>query len=187
MKPADFRKVAEIFEEARHRSPDQRAVYLDQRRFAQAEPFVREALESRVEEYGEKHRRTIMFRGNLARCLCGQDRLPEALGEFDRALAAAQEVLRPDDPLYATIRVHHGKCLTALERFAEAEEQLRAGYESLRDVLGPSHERTLLAVEYLANLHDAWDRPDDAAAWRRKLSDASDSAAVSDQPSASLP
>ena len=55
-----------------------------------------------------------------------------------------------------------GHCLARMGRFAEAEPYVVGGYEGLREVQGPDHRRTRLALERVIELYEAWGRPEKA-------------------------
>ncbi len=63
----------------------------------------------------------------------------------------------------------HGRCLVTLRRYDEAESVLQEGYQILEVALGADHERSIKAIRSLADLYDAWAKPEQAAAWRAKV------------------
>jgi hypothetical protein len=46
---------------------------------------------------------------------------------------------------------------------------LREGYEILEAALGADHEQSIKAIRSLADLYDAWGKPQLAAEWRAKV------------------
>ena len=64
---------------------------------------------------------------------------------------------------------NHGQCLTALERYKEAEALLVPAYEGLAASLGPQHEQTGKALAYVIDLYEAWGKTEAVDAWRAKL------------------
>ncbi len=70
-----------------------------------------------------------------------------------------------------TILGKHGRALAALERFDDAESALLEAHGILQTALGDEHEQTKRVVGYLADLYDAWGKPDKAADWRAKLAE----------------
>ena len=56
-----------------------------------------------------------------------------------------------------------GEFLTAQKRFAEAEPFLLASHQSLKNSQAANSPRTRLAVQRLANLYEAWNKPGQAA------------------------
>jgi serine/threonine-protein kinase len=71
--------------------------------------------------------------------------------------------------LRATANGALGEFLTAQARFAEAESFLLASYESLKKSQAENSPRTRLALQRLANLYEAWNKPDRAAPYRASL------------------
>ena len=55
-----------------------------------------------------------------------------------------------------------GGCLTALERYAEAEPLLLESYPVIKAARGESHQRTLEAGQRVVDLYEAWGQPDEA-------------------------
>jgi tetratricopeptide (TPR) repeat protein len=68
--------------------------------------------------------------------------------------------------LRATANGALGEFLTAQGRFPEAESFLLSSYESLKKSQAENSPRTRLALQRLANLYDAWDKPAQAAPYR---------------------
>ncbi|MEY2499008.1 MAG: eukaryotic-like serine/threonine-protein kinase [Verrucomicrobiota bacterium] len=68
--------------------------------------------------------------------------------------------------LRATANGALGEFLTAQARFPEAESFLLASYESLKTSQAEKSPRTRLALERLAHLYDAWNKPEQAASYR---------------------
>jgi Tfp pilus assembly protein PilF len=83
-----------------------------------------------------------------------------------------------------------GAALLGQHKYAEAEPLLLAGYEGMKQRAAqiPSQVRNLrlrAARERLVQLYDAWDKPDEAAKWRKELGTQSKSAEQSVKPMAS--
>jgi serine/threonine protein kinase len=72
--------------------------------------------------------------------------------------------------LRATANGALGEFLTTQARFPEAESFLLASYESLKKSQAENSPRTRLALQRLANLYEAWNKPDRAAPYRASLS-----------------
>ncbi|HEX7516394.1 MAG TPA: serine/threonine-protein kinase [Chthoniobacterales bacterium] len=72
--------------------------------------------------------------------------------------------------LRATANGALGEFLTTQARFPEAEAFLLASYQSLKKSQAANSPRTRLALQRLANLYDAWNKPDRAAPYRALLS-----------------
>jgi len=72
--------------------------------------------------------------------------------------------------LRATANGTLGEFLTTQARFPEAESFLLASYESLKKSQAENSPRTRLALQRLANLYEAWNKPEQAAPYRASLS-----------------
>ena len=72
--------------------------------------------------------------------------------------------------LRATANGALGEFLTTQARFPEAEAFLLASYQSLKKSQAENSPRTRLALQRLANLYEAWNKPDRAAPYRALLS-----------------
>lgn len=107
------------------------------------------------------------------------------LGRCDEAepllaqAAAGARIVRPEGPWRgASFLLGHGVCLSALERYDEAEAALLEAHEIMESALGAQHERTTKVVKALADLYKSWDAADPgkgydakAAEWGAKLPD----------------
>jgi len=71
--------------------------------------------------------------------------------------------------LRATANGALGEFLTTQARFPEAESFLLGSYESLKKSQAENSPRTRLALERLANLYDAWNKPEQAAPYRAMI------------------
>ena len=61
-----------------------------------------------------------------------------------------------------------GYCLVQLKQFQEAERVLIEAEERLERTARFDHPWTRLTRERLAELYDAWDKPEQAAEWRAR-------------------
>ena len=57
----------------------------------------------------------------------------------------------------------YGRCLTGLERFEEAEKALLEAKEILTATVGAEHGQTQKVIPNLAELYEAWGKPEKAA------------------------
>ena len=94
----------------------------------------------------------------MAQLACNIATCAQADGDYDeaeRGLLDAQRRLEAggvDPRTSAVIKANLGRMYLTLERLDEAEAQLRAVYDSLRELQGPQHVNTLLLLIDLANL-----------------------------------
>src|SRR5262249_11881503 len=111
---------------------------------------------------------------------------PEEAEPVLRECLALRQKKRPD--IWTTFDAQSllGGALLAQKKYAEAEPLLREGYEGLRQRQDriPDHgkARVTEALERLAQLYDAWDRPVDAAKWRKELDEAKAAVKTKAQP-----
>jgi hypothetical protein len=80
-----------------------------------------------------------------------------------------REVLKLSAPLaesvphlVAIFRNNHGECLTAMQRYREAEEALLQSHAVLKERFGAEHARVAKSDARLAKLYEAWGKPDKA-------------------------
>ena len=90
------------------------------------------------------------------------------------AVVAARETLSAEDFYHGNFLGKHGRALAALERFDDAESALLEAHGILQTALGDEHGQTKRVVGYLADLYDAWGKPEKAAEWRAKLAQTED-------------
>ena len=97
------------------------------------------------------------------------DNASEAERLAGEAADTARATLGPEHWYLGNFLGKHGRALAALERFSEAESQMLEAHDILVAALSSDHQQTTRVVGYLADLYDAWGKPDKAAEWRAKL------------------
>ena len=102
----------------------------------------------------------------LADALNAQRRYTEAERYVREALEIYRSSVGTTHWRYAGSQRTLGASLTGQQRFADAETVLLESYEGLRKSRGDDNRTTLLARTRLAELYDAWGRPDQAAQYR---------------------
>ncbi|UCC32655.1 MAG: serine/threonine protein kinase [Phycisphaerales bacterium] len=139
--------------------------------YVEAEELLRDSVAWFTRERGRENPVVLWSKGSLAAALHGQGRLEEAEALLRDAVATAEH-LGPDGFCQISrLRCHFGRCLTDLERYEEAEEQLLAAYEGESAMRGDEHRYTREAVANLAHLYESSGRPDKAAKYRAALSE----------------
>src|SRR5438105_8591296 len=93
----------------------------------------------------------------------------EAEGLLREAVRIRAENVPETHFLRATANGALGEFLTAQGRFPEAEVFLLSSYESLKKSQAENSPRARLALQRLANLYEAWNKPDRAATYRASL------------------
>ena len=113
---------------------------------------------------------------NYATALMVQGMIYGQTGRIDEAEKLLREAVRirtenmPETHfLRATANGVLGEFLTAQKRFTEAEPFLLASHESLKKSQAANSPRTRRARQRLANLYDAWNKPEQAAPYRALL------------------
>jgi hypothetical protein len=90
-----------------------------------------------------------------------------------RACLAIREKAEPDDWSTFNTRSQLGSSLLGQKKYADAEPLVVQGYEGMKarevKIPAPSKLRLPEAAERVVRLYEAWERPEQAAEWRRKL------------------
>ena len=101
--------------------------------------------------------------------------------QFDSAATVFKSVLsvcpdsHPDrESFLAQARLYRGFCLLQIDRLDEAEELFLEAFEALEAELGPTHQRTRIAIEALVGVYDRTGRPEEADRYRGLLAGGSD-------------
>ncbi|MCH8149261.1 MAG: tetratricopeptide repeat protein, partial [Planctomycetes bacterium] len=172
-----FRKTLDYFR--RELSPDDPntlavlnkmgALLRDQGKSSEAEALHRPLLESCRRVRGVEHPATLAVLKNLARDVADQGRLEEAEELFEELMATAARELPPDHWHLGVFAAYYGECLTKLERYVEAEQQLVGSSKLLKEALGGEHRYTVEVINFLVNLYEAWGKPEEAAEYRAML------------------
>jgi tetratricopeptide (TPR) repeat protein len=137
----------------------------DQGKLDEAEALAHEAMQVLQEPRPEDHADGLVCLGAI---LTAAGNATEAEPRLREGLKIRRDVLPKGHRAVAEAESLLGGCLTALQRYAEAEPLLLTGYEALQKddaapprVLREAHER-------LVKLYEAWDKPDKAQEWRDK-------------------
>lgn len=135
----------------------------------EAESLYKEVLDSRKRTLGEEHLDTLMVEFHLANVYRDQGRILDAEPIYRRVVEITEKTSTNDQWQVPAMRATWGACLLELERYAEAETQLRSAHTELARIAGEHHPVTMRAIEELAALYDAWDKDDQASQWRDRL------------------
>ena len=119
------------------------------------------------EQVGAEHYTTAIYTANRAAMLVALGQDEEAARLFAEALDIDPTAVEGRGPQGAERRSLYGVLLTRQGRHTEAESHLQAAVQAFTDRLGPDEPRTLRARHRLADLYDAWGRPEQAANLRR--------------------
>jgi tetratricopeptide (TPR) repeat protein len=143
--------------------------WADEGCFVEAEALARQTLEERLRQSSdlEGNGRTMLI---LGRALAQQGKLDEAEPLLQAALPLLREYIHTKDAGAALAANWLGAIQVARGAYPEAEKLLLPDSERLFDPanqLSPTEVR--LAVGNIIALYDAWQKPDKAAQWRKKL------------------
>ncbi|HET6880059.1 MAG TPA: serine/threonine-protein kinase [Pirellulales bacterium] len=146
--------------------------YQEQGRYGEAEPLLEELLASRRRHAGNRDPRLVFI---LRRLVLGRIKL-DGYGGAEPLLREYWEAAKKELPegwqqfeAESTL----GASLAAQKKYADAEPLLLSAYEGLRSYAekNPSADKVQLrlATQRLAELYDAWENKEQAAAWQKRL------------------
>ena len=157
---------------------------------AEAERYLREALEGRRRELGDEKTSTLINASNLAILLLERDEPEEAESMMRDTVEVARRTLGAEHWLVGNFLSKHGRALAVLGRYDGAEAVLLESHAILEaahaghTVLMNQRDQITRAVDNLVDLYDTWGKPQEAAEWRAKLHTEQE-AVASDQPAPS--
>lgn len=147
-------------------------VYRTLKKSAQAAALYQEVIQGRVHRLGPDHPKTLLSKQDLASLFQEQGKHIEAERLLRDCLAVASKSY-PDT--WTTFRLHAllGAALLEQRKFAEAEPLLLQGFDGVKRcaaIDSASRSRELLEIsKHVVGLYDAWDKPEQAAKWRKEL------------------
>ena len=132
----------------------------------EAERLFREALALERRARGDHHGNVAGHEYNLAALLVDQGRLAEADTLLLDAIRINDRAGGPNSPASAIPLALRGVIRTHTGDFSAADSFLRQAARVLEDQTTPDNPRVREVYGWLADLHDAWSRPADAARYR---------------------
>lgn len=138
----------------------------DRQKFREAEQFYREAIDVTRDRLGDDHYTLGGLIDSLATLFMDREDYAAAEPLYREALETMRRTLDGDDPAIAMVGVDHGYSLLKLARHAEAEELMLDGYRLASGELEPGDEILREIAGKLAELYDAWGKPEEAARFR---------------------
>jgi tetratricopeptide (TPR) repeat protein len=94
----------------------------------------------------------------------------EAAGRaYPEAVERLSRKLGPDHPDVSHVRTGMGELLTKQKKYAEAEPVLLRALEVRMKAFGETHPRTQRTIRDLGELYEQWDKPAQAAAYKKRL------------------
>ena len=146
-------------------------LYLRLGRNALAETYAAKALSGTRHALGSEHPNTMGAAGDLALVYLSEGKFAES-EPLAREAVAFDRSKRPDDWPRFRDECLLGASLAGRKRYADAEPLLLGGYRGMRSRKSPSpdwnsyHQHR--AREWLAQLYEAWGKPEKAAEWKQK-------------------
>ncbi|HNO77009.1 MAG TPA: serine/threonine-protein kinase [Phycisphaerae bacterium] len=126
---------------------------IDLREFEAAEPLLQESLQLYRETAGDNHPNTLHAENDLAKLFVEMERFEEAEEIYLRIIAAASDETASANTIRAIFQTAYGRCLTAMERFDDAEAQLIAADNFLSTSRWAEETYGRDAIEALVNLY----------------------------------
>jgi len=140
------------------------AGYLDK-----AEPLFRKELEIERSTLGEDHPNFLVTLTNFARFLAQEERFDEAIPLFEQSVASHEKNMPADFVGTGFTLAFYGGCLRDCKRFEESERRFLQARPIFEANFPPDHPTRARLILDIADLYDAWGKPDTAAEWRAQL------------------
>lgn len=150
------------------------AAEAQRKNYDRATALAKEVYDVRKESLGPAHASTLNAFAAYCDGLRGSGQLDLALEQVLGGLGIASSNLGPKHPTTHTLRLGHGRTLRDLKRFEEAEVVLRECVDEYPEILKQSAMKgdPRLIENELADLYEAWGRPEDAARHRKRADEA---------------
>lgn len=141
-----------------------------QGRFDEAQLIIGQTVETSRRVLGQNHPETIAALGETAQLREAQGRLADAAELSRQVVELARQGKLNDDWQMAIYRLDHGRYLTRIRQFPQAEKPLLESLAGLKTLLGQDHPLSKKATQHLVDLYEAWGKPVQAAEYRTLLS-----------------
>ena len=135
------------------------AVMVSYEKYAEAETYLRQALETWQKLLGTEHPEVGTALSNLGWVLARQGDLVESEAVQRQALKVHRAALGEEHPMVATTMINLGAVIAERGDFPVAERLLIDAHERLLRQTGPGNPRTEKAREKLAELYERWGKP----------------------------
>jgi tetratricopeptide (TPR) repeat protein len=143
-------------------------------RLEQAEEPIRRALEGSRRVHGPDHPETLRGLRVMGFLLHDMGRYDEAERAHLESIERVRRALPDDDYMLGFALRAYARLLASLDRYAEAEKLQLEAYEILAAGRGADHPWTKSVVTDLVATYGALERPEQAAAWRARLTESGD-------------
>jgi tetratricopeptide (TPR) repeat protein len=145
--------------------------YRDAGRFAEAVPLYEETLRLQKLTLRPDHYRRLPLLNDFGECLIRMKKYHDAVVPLRECLSLREQKAAPDWWLFQT-RSQLGRAAAGLKRYAEAESLLLEAHGGLlarKDSIPGRHAHAIGdTARALANLYDAWGKPEQATRWRQE-------------------
>ena len=148
------------------------ATYRDAGRVEDAIPLYEETIRRRKAVLGSTHAYTLSTMNSLAQAYLMSSRWTKA-ETILRECLTLREKKQPDDWWRFQTMSQLGAALAGRKQHAEAESLLIQGYEGLKargaKIPAPWKNNLTKAAALMVPFYEAWGKPDQAAAWRKRI------------------
>ena len=145
------------------------AVYKTQKRYEEAQPLLLQAFETRRRVLGADHPDTLFSMNSLASLYNYMEQFDEAHELSTRTLEICRRTLGEDNEETQYTIFLLARSSLGLKRFEDAERFAVPYYERCLANKGATHADTIDATKLIADIFDAWEKPDEATKWRSKI------------------
>jgi serine/threonine protein kinase/Tfp pilus assembly protein PilF len=145
-------------------------VYLRQGHYEQAEPLLTDAWDILCRILGEENWATLSVRNTIGKLYTAQGYFAKAEDLYIETIKARKNKLGEDHP--STLESMNDLAVLYKEQgdYDRAEPLLIEAVEGRRLKLGNTHPHTIESMNNLIDLYEAWNKPEKAKVWRKKLS-----------------
>src|SRR5688500_5351684 len=143
-------------------------ILVGQERWDEALALIEEALAIRSRIFGDAHPESLRLLRNLALMYRAQKRYEESASRYVRLVAAQRKLYGPGDPRTLESVVGAAAVLNAVQDYEQAEALALDAYEHYR-ARGESEARTAAVASLLVRIYEAWEKPEEARAWRARV------------------
>ncbi len=130
-------------------------LYMQQHRFAEAEPLLRKVLQDHLARYGAESSETFKVQSNLASLERRMGRFEQSLRDYQQLVTTAEKVLGKEHPV--TLGASAGASLVLFQtgKHAEAATLAERTLGQQRKIYGEDHAITLATLHNLAEIQSA--------------------------------
>jgi serine/threonine protein kinase len=137
--------------------------------YEEALVYLQEAYEADLRAEVEDHADTVATTLELANTLRLAGRYEEAEPYYLAGVASSHRVHGDEHWEHGRTLVRYGEYLLDLEQFEDAERRLLDGYARIEPTKGAADSTRRRAMRAIIELYDAWEKPEEAGAWRERL------------------